>query len=342
MKISVNPYILSAFILLVSYQCKGENSIKTGKQVSNKEYLYSQVDQARIRKQSGLSGKAIGFLKEGEKVVFLGEESRETAKVTLRGKEYNTAFLKIETLSGVTGWVYGGALSKEVVEPVKIDVSNIEELHQNIYIGEIFPSGSLYVEKITSEQLICGKPVEDKNRQSNIEFFVLNTAPKTVSAKAKFFTSYCGYLPKSEESSVYFSQPFSEPRLALLHYQSSAKPEKTSFLISIFHNQVQDIDQSLKGQKRPYSKEEYKKVQKELNNETGEEDRILEKPTLENTIVGAKVICLIQLKNSNLQIRLSKYIRVGMEYVAQVYVTDYLINNKIVKTYEKENWDGPM
>ncbi|MES0491822.1 MAG: SH3 domain-containing protein [Leptospirales bacterium] len=331
-------------VLLLFFHCKDENKIQVDDPENKDKYLYSQVDQARIRKQSGLSGKAIGFLAEGEKVIFLEEESSETAKVTLRGKKYNSPFLKIETLNGVTGWVYGGALSKEIVQPEKTEPAKIEALYNNIYIGEILPSGSIYLEKISSEQKLCEKPVEDKSLQANIVFFALENQKKMLPENAKFVTNYCGYLPNSEEQSSYFFQPFSEPQLALLHFKASSKPEKTALVFSVFHEQLESIDFSTQGKVRPYSDEEYRAIVESLKEEDDidEEDRVLEKPTLENTIARAEILCIIKLKNSNMHIRISSYTQIGMEYVANVYVTDFLVNNKVVKTYEKKNWDGPM
>jgi hypothetical protein len=47
------------------------------------------------------------------------------------------------------------------------------------------------------------------------------------------------------------------------------------------------------------------------------------------------------VKNTQFEILISKYSTHGYEYVAEVYVVDFIKYGKVIKTYEKYNWDGP-
>ena len=98
-----------------------------------------------------------------------------------------------------------------------------------------------------------------------------------------------------------------------------------------------------KDKKRPYSQSEYKKAlgMIEKDKEIDKSDRTLDFITLDNTIVGAKKICLISVKNTQIEILISNYLTHGFEYVADVYVIDFIKDGKVIRTYEKYNWDGP-
>jgi hypothetical protein len=83
---------------------------KSNKLVVEKKYLYSWVDRLRVRENPDPKLNAIGYLNEGEKVVFLNVVSQNNLKITLRGKVINAPFYKILTLNGQVGWVFSGAL----------------------------------------------------------------------------------------------------------------------------------------------------------------------------------------------------------------------------------------
>ncbi len=119
-KIAISVVLLLSLLLTTSCG-KKENKTKKVK-VEKAGYLYAWIDRARIRKAPGLKGNSIGNLDEGERVYFTGEKSELTAKVTLRGNEFNSPFYKIKTKNGTVGWVYAGAFQKDKLAPMKITV----------------------------------------------------------------------------------------------------------------------------------------------------------------------------------------------------------------------------
>lgn len=109
----------------IFYACKNTNSDESTKNtgetsdtiVSNevkpkkeKVQLYAWVNNLRLRQAPDTKSKVIAELKEGDKLSFLDEKTEFTQKISLRGTLYDEPWLKVETLTGKIGWVYGGAV----------------------------------------------------------------------------------------------------------------------------------------------------------------------------------------------------------------------------------------
>ena len=74
--------------------------------------MYSWVDKLKIRKAPGFKEKILGYIRENERVSYLGEKTEYKEKEDLRGKIYLTPWVKIKTSKGIIGWSYGGGLKK--------------------------------------------------------------------------------------------------------------------------------------------------------------------------------------------------------------------------------------
>lgn len=75
------------------------------------------LDNVRIRDVAGLKGKEIARLQKKSKVIFNGVFSDFTDKIKLRGIQYDDPWLKIKTMTGEEGWIYGAS--------VKFDANNV-------------------------------------------------------------------------------------------------------------------------------------------------------------------------------------------------------------------------
>lgn len=70
------------------------------------------VDNLRVRSKPGTTNNEVLFsLAENTLVRYLGEKSDFTTKVTLRGKDYDEPWYKVETHGGQQGWLCGGAVT---------------------------------------------------------------------------------------------------------------------------------------------------------------------------------------------------------------------------------------
>jgi hypothetical protein len=73
--------------------------------------LVANIDYLRVRKTPGQNGEMIATLSKGDQVKDLGEVSSFTTRVQLRGIWFDEPWIKIQTESGETGWVYAGGLN---------------------------------------------------------------------------------------------------------------------------------------------------------------------------------------------------------------------------------------
>jgi hypothetical protein len=80
----------------------------------NNPHVYrSLFDKTGVKDRSDLSSWPLTFLAKGDHVLFLGDKSNETVKITLGGKEYNDHMLLIELMSGEKGWIHSAALMRD-------------------------------------------------------------------------------------------------------------------------------------------------------------------------------------------------------------------------------------
>jgi len=75
--------------------------------------LYSTLENLTVRNGDSLKAAFITKIKEGEKLEYLDQHSRQRLNLVLRGKYHHEPWLKVKTESGKIGWVYGGGVRFE-------------------------------------------------------------------------------------------------------------------------------------------------------------------------------------------------------------------------------------
>ena len=72
--------------------------------------IYTWVDKLRLRQEPNTKSSIVKELKEGEPLVFTGEQTDFTQKVNLRGVTYDEPWMKVVTNDEKIGWIYGGGV----------------------------------------------------------------------------------------------------------------------------------------------------------------------------------------------------------------------------------------
>lgn len=216
-----------------------------------------------------------------------------------------------------------------------------EALYKNLYIGETLESGYIYIEPFNADRKTVNEAVAPANYPDAIKFYSVENGDSSFSAS--FDSSFDYYVPQQEESSIYFTQSFSQPKQYGLKYKLDKAPDKAAIGLAVFEHEISGVDCSIAGNKRSCSQEEYDNAVKAVAQDKAvpEGSRTLSNIEMDNTIVGAQLMCSVKIKDSNVDMILSKYFTHDTEYAAQVYVIDFVKDGKVVKTYEKHNWDGP-
>lgn len=212
---------------------------------------------------------------------------------------------------------------------------------KNLYIGELFKIGYLYIEPFSSNRNTVNQETVIANYSNEIEFYPIEE--DNIVYGALFDSKFNAYIPKTETESKYFNQPFSQPNQFGLKYKLDPNPQKSLMGIALFNHIIVKSDFTVKGQKRQSSEAELSEALKEIDKdkEVKPEDRTLQPITLDNTIAGAEQICLFTLGDIKMNMLLSKYNTHDFEYAADVYVIDFIKDGQIIQTYKKFNWDGP-
>ncbi len=225
----------------------------------------------------------------------------------------------------------------------KIDEKSIvSALYNDFYIGESFKSGFIYIEPFKVERTSYYKEFKFDNHPNSTYFYTINGSNNAYNSV--FDSESSVYIPSVEEDSQYYWQGDSEPNQFTLRYKSSNGINDTSVGVAFFNHKILKIDFTNKDKKRVYSKDEYNNALDEVKK--GKEDKedmggALSEITLDNTIVGAQEICLINLEGINLKMLLSKYLYIGFENTADVYVIDFInTDGKVVDTFQKYNWSA--
>ncbi|MHB8063570.1 MAG: hypothetical protein ACYDG2_13215 [Ruminiclostridium sp.] len=218
--------------------------------------------------------------------------------------------------------------------------SLVESLYKNFYIGEAYKSGFVYIEPFRIERTSQNKEMQFDNYPKSVEFYTIEN--KNNIYTAVFNSESSVYIPSIEEDSSYHWQGFSEPQQFVLRYKTSAKIDKTSIGIIFFNHKINNVNFGCNGKNRIYSKNEYIDALDEVKK--GKENRSelegsLREINIDDTIVGAKQLCLISIKGTNIKMLLSKYMHMGFENTADVYVVDFINDSgNVIQTYRKYNW----
>ena len=224
--------------------------------------------------------------------------------------------------------------------------NNITDLYNNILIGELFPSGKVYLERFSlSGGVDNDQHFEGLNYSEEIALYPIKKA-KWASVRASFSRLIkATYIGETEKTSIYFKHPFSKPRQEALLYKVENKRTDTPMtVVSINNYEIEKMIYFGGSDIREYSHIEYKAAMKHIRDDhecKDKYDSTLSKITRANTILNARKIALFRIKNVDYDVLLSVYNTHGIEYASTVYVIDFIKNRKIILTKEKYNTDGP-
>lgn len=92
-------------------QVKQAEVLPNATEVEATKMVYAWVDLLRVREFPNSKSDILMKIPEGDSLIFLGEETLDKMKVTLRGKVFNEPWLKVKTRNETIGWVYGGGVT---------------------------------------------------------------------------------------------------------------------------------------------------------------------------------------------------------------------------------------
>lgn len=224
--------------------------------------------------------------------------------------------------------------------------NDITDLYYNILIGELFPSGNVYLERFSlSGGFDNVQHFEGLNYSEEIAIYPIKKA-KWASVRASFSRLIkATYIGETEKTSIYFKHPFSKPPQDALLYKVEKKRTDTPMtVVSINNYEIEKMIYFGGSDIREYSHLEYEATMKHIRDDHERKDKYgstLSKITRANTILNARKIALFRIKNVDYDVLLSVYNTHGIEYASTVYIIDFIKNGKIILTKEKYNIDGP-
>ena len=224
--------------------------------------------------------------------------------------------------------------------------NDIATLYNNILIGELLPSGNIYLERFSfdggfdNEQNFKGLNYADQ-----IQIYPIIKA-KWDSVRASFSSLINStYIGEAEKESRYFNYPFSQARQDALLYKIDRKTTDTPMtVIAINKYHVEKVIYFGGSDMREYSAAEYKEAMDYIRDDHERKDKYdstLSKITRAKTILKARKMILLHIKDVGYDVLLSVYRTHGIEYAATVYVIDFIKNGKTIMTKKKYNTDGP-
>lgn len=225
----------------------------------------------------------------------------------------------------------------------------IAHLYNGLLVGEIQPNGKVYLERLALDggfdnmQQFAGSTYPDKLKifplvgsgalQPGVQYLA---SRKTIIRKK--------YIASLATGSHYFSHPYSTPGQDALLYVTSYQPAQPVLVIAHENDAIESVLLFTENEKREYTEQEQKDALKQVaadNKFKKENGSTLAAIKPENTILGARKVAQLKLMGAGYTVLLSRYRTWGMEYVSEVYVTDFLVNGKVVKSFLKNNVDGP-
>jgi hypothetical protein len=224
--------------------------------------------------------------------------------------------------------------------------NDIADLYHNILIGELFPSGNVYLERFSLEGGFDNQQhFEGLNYSEQIEIYPIKKA-KWVIVRASFSRLIkATYIGETETNSKYFKYPFSKARQDALLYKVEKKTTDAPMTVVSFNNyQIEKVIYFGGSDIREYSHKEYEAAMEHIRDDHERKDKYdstLSKISTANTIINARKIALCHIKNVDYDVLLSVYETHGIEYACTVYVIDFILTGKVILTKEKWNTDGP-
>lgn len=76
--------------------------------VNPDQVMITNASGMRLRDKPSQNGKVLESLAPGTLLLFAGEKSEKTEKITVSGETYNSHWLRVQTPQGKTGWIFGG------------------------------------------------------------------------------------------------------------------------------------------------------------------------------------------------------------------------------------------
>jgi hypothetical protein len=231
-------------------------------------------------------------------------------------------------------------------QPPAPEDNDSTDLYYNILMGELFPSGNVYLERFSlSGGFDNRQQFEGLNYSEEIAIYPIKKA-KWASLRATFNRLIKEmYIGETEKTSIYFTYPFSKPRQdALLYKVDKKRTDKPITVVSINNYEIEKMIYFGGSDTRKYSPIEYIAAMKHIRDDHERKDKYgstLSKITKANTILNARKIAFFRIKNVDYDVLLSVYNTHGIEYASTVYVIDFIKNGKIILTKEKYNTDGP-
>ncbi len=218
-----------------------------------------------------------------------------------------------------------------------------ELLCQNLYIGEVFRSGFIYIEPFAADRAAGEQAIRGIDYPERITFYPCRQVEQLRFFEAWSRATFNTYVPDIEAGSRYFSQPLSKPKQVGLRYRTHRPPARPQLGVAFFNLEVTRVDYTVTGMKRPYSEQEYREAQNRMKNdrEIKASERTLDVMRLNDTIAGAKQLAIFYFNGTQLAVRISEYSTHNFEAAAAVYVMDVLRDGQTVKTQERYIWDGP-
>ncbi|WP_061244538.1 hypothetical protein [Leptospira noguchii] len=215
-----------------------------------------------------------------------------------------------------------------------------EKIIKNIFIGEALEKNKIFIEPFDFDNYNLSENFKYLNVPKKINAIAIQSSSvQNISGNYKEHLKK--YIPNLYKNSYFFNKPFSEPIYDLLNFQINQEVEINSIIFGIFEYKFDRFDCSNRGKKRPYSKEEYTKAISNLKEDHETKDRTLDFKKIDETILNARYICSLSDSKSNTSFILSSYETKGFEYAGTVYLVDFFNKNKLIKTIEKYNYDGP-
>jgi len=221
----------------------------------------------------------------------------------------------------------------------------INRLYNGFLVGEMQPNGKVYLERLALDggfdnlQKFAGSTYPGKLKIFSLGKF--GKAQYLASRKTVVRKKYIGDL---EKSSHYFSFPYSTPEQDALLYVTSDKSAQPVLVIAHENDAIESASLFPENEIRECAGQEKEDALKQVaadNKFKKENASTLAEIKPENTILGARKIAQLKVKGTGYTVLLSQYRTWGMEYVSEVYVTDFVVNGQVVKSFSKNNVDGP-
>ena len=209
--------------------------------------------------------------------------------------------------------------------------NNITDLYYNILIGELFPSGNVYLERFSLDGGFDNlQHFEGLNYSEEIAIYPIKKAKWTILRASFSRLIKTTYIGETEKTSIYFKYPFSKPRQdALLYKVEKNRTDAPIRVVSINNYEIEQMIYFGGSDIREYSHIEYKAAMKHIRDDHELKDKYdstLSKIARANTILNARKIALFHLKNVDYDVLLSVYKSLGIDFGLTVYIIDFIKN----------------